>query len=652
MIAHTSMIVMKYVVKIYKFASQVRLLIVLGLIMCIIVITSNPFLNDYLNFDNSYFLSDNGSFNLFQNNREFWRPEIKISEIYPNCGLKYQCPDNTFPVHIYTGQDKDDQPKLCIQGKYLGGGGRGLNIAVIENKYLQLVSMQTFDLYSHNSSSLESWLTNSLQDGDIIIAFTFDEASKELSKKAKAILYNLGSGKIQDLQFRSQWYMISQKGITGFTPLENLTHAQNERWGEAIDERMCVPKKLEPLAISPDPLPRKNIAREQICATTPELVCEDFCNVLARHEPYSPSLLTNRSLIGNLVFSTPIIVVAGSLSSLAITLETLIYQPGIHSASVFVVYLADQTKVPQLSLIFGFRSILMNSTYGNTANDKMNFGLKFVHEAYPKKKYAIFIEEGLILSPDFLFYQAQVIPTLEKDSSILGASAWNPYGYKGVSGNYSWAYRVEDFPGLGFLIRMDVFVKSMMDNMKSCCSGSVFLGWTSVLQEYKDAHIIIPDISRVLKRPRDLYRPGVTDDELKIFTLPRVTNVKQTAYLERPQDLTEDRYFLHMAGLVQSSITFHLTDDDLKLCEDGSNIAIKIMLTELKNKIFSVYYQENSCTSNEKLKSYLKCFDIYVPQKYTPQNMYKKITRFTVNKNIVLLIEATSKFAKNKFRTQ
>lgn len=54
-----------------------------------------------------------------------------------------------------------------------------------------------------------------------------------------------GSGKIQDLQFRSQWYMISQKGINGFTSLEKLNFAKNDRWGEVIDERICVPRQSE-----------------------------------------------------------------------------------------------------------------------------------------------------------------------------------------------------------------------------------------------------------------------------------------------------------------------------------------------------------------------------------------------------------------------
>lgn len=52
---------------------------------------------------------------------------------------------------------------------------------------------------------------------------------------------------------------------------------------------------------------------------------------IAQHEAIYPALLTNRSLIGNPVYSTPLIVVGGSsLDTLSLTLQTLIHQPGIH----------------------------------------------------------------------------------------------------------------------------------------------------------------------------------------------------------------------------------------------------------------------------------------------------------------------------------
>lgn len=66
-----------------------------------------------------------------------------------------------------------------------------------------------------------------------------------LCSTSRLFFVDSGSGKIQDLQFRSQWYMISQKGINGFTALERLTFAKNDHWGDVIDERICVPKESE-----------------------------------------------------------------------------------------------------------------------------------------------------------------------------------------------------------------------------------------------------------------------------------------------------------------------------------------------------------------------------------------------------------------------
>lgn len=67
-----------------------------------------------------------------------------------------------------------------------------MNAAIVDSVHFQVVAVQNFDLYSQNSTSLELWLTNQVLENDIIIAFTFDEASKELSRKAKTSLYKLG----------------------------------------------------------------------------------------------------------------------------------------------------------------------------------------------------------------------------------------------------------------------------------------------------------------------------------------------------------------------------------------------------------------------------------------------------------------------------
>lgn len=56
------------------------------------------------------------------------------------------------------------------------------------------------------------------------------------------------------------------------------------------------------------------------------------------------------------------------------------------------------------------------------------FGLRLVKKRFPNKKYAIVLDEGLILSPDFLFYMAQLVFLFQKDDSIFAISAWNSNG--------------------------------------------------------------------------------------------------------------------------------------------------------------------------------------------------------------------------------
>ena len=41
----------------------------------------------------------------------------KVGIELPNCGIKDGCGLNSFPVHLYTGRENKDGPKICIGGK-------------------------------------------------------------------------------------------------------------------------------------------------------------------------------------------------------------------------------------------------------------------------------------------------------------------------------------------------------------------------------------------------------------------------------------------------------------------------------------------------------------------------------------------------------
>jgi len=40
----------------------------------------------------------------------------KPSSEYPNCGAKKSCTDDEFSVHLYTGTQNKDPPKICVDG--------------------------------------------------------------------------------------------------------------------------------------------------------------------------------------------------------------------------------------------------------------------------------------------------------------------------------------------------------------------------------------------------------------------------------------------------------------------------------------------------------------------------------------------------------
>ncbi len=57
---------------------------------------------------------------------------------------------------------------------------------------MKAVVARRFDTYAKDSSDLEQFLTREVAAGDILVAITFDEASRNLSPAARNLLADLG----------------------------------------------------------------------------------------------------------------------------------------------------------------------------------------------------------------------------------------------------------------------------------------------------------------------------------------------------------------------------------------------------------------------------------------------------------------------------
>ncbi|CAL1131159.1 unnamed protein product [Cladocopium goreaui] len=74
-----------------------------------------------------------------------------------------------------------------------------------------------------------------------------------------------------------------------------------------------------------------------------------------------------------------------------------------------------------------------------------------------KFEFAIFIENDLVLAPDFLWYFRITAPLLEHDPSIWCVSSWNDNGFSEIASDERKLFRTDYFPGLGWMIRNDTW---------------------------------------------------------------------------------------------------------------------------------------------------------------------------------------------------
>ncbi|KAG7161330.1 O-linked-mannose beta-1-2-N-acetylglucosaminyltransferase 1-like 22 [Homarus americanus] len=473
---------------------------------------------------------------------------MQIGEILPNCGVNYVCPHDHFPVHVYSGKSKDDMPKICVSGKYviqkdINNGGRGMNLVVVDSYRMKPVNARRFDTYAMDSSEMELFLMRSSQ--------------------------------VQNLQFRGQWYMISQRGMKGFSPYEILKASKGGLWSP-IDEHLCVPHQLKGRIIMPDPKVMQNNARTKFCEQHSYI--SDFCSVDQRNMPLKPAMLTNRQLVGSAMFMTPIMVVAGmSLSSLTLSLETLLSQPGIQPRYVVVVYNPELIKdVAQLCQLFGFNA---KATSVKEYHRIMAVVFETAHALFPGSSYVTVLEEGLLLAPDFMAYTASVLPLLY-DPTILAVSAWNPNGFPNVSSRPDIVYRVEDFPGQAFTIRMATYIKELKPNMKQCCN----------------------------KRNADT--------------------------------LTAERYENRLMELLNSSHAHmvKLSKEAVVKCATTESFSNLKLVFDDKQAVYVVPYKELDLTGYGGMKLLCRCFGLFYEEHSTPRGLHRGMLRFSMKGNDIIFL--------------
>ncbi|VDM60163.1 unnamed protein product [Angiostrongylus costaricensis] len=350
---------------------------------------------------------------------------VHLGAEWEGCGIPEKCGFDEIPMHFFTGEHKDDWPRLCVGGRMvldrgLNGAGRGLNLVSIEPKTGRVSSVAHFDTYQDESTALEQWLDN-LPLGEVLAVVSFDEASNMLSDMAKQIFYEMGSSMIQRLKFRASWE------LAAYSPFEDLNIPSGNSWAKPIKTSICLPKKLDSwrgrasdVYLRPHNLPRRHFCLKHDRHG-------DFCSESSVDNPIRPRALLDPKRKGDPVFNMPIVLAAGlSTDSLRICLESLMEQEGLNTQMVVVVYDKEYPENAELSSLFHVKSLPVNSTNGY--NSLLLSAVSAAFYLFPTSPAVAVIEEDVRLSSDWLFYLSQTLPVLLEDKTIDVVQTFNPNG--------------------------------------------------------------------------------------------------------------------------------------------------------------------------------------------------------------------------------
>lgn len=88
---------------------------------------------------------------------------------------------------------------------------------------------------------------------------------------------------------------------------------------------------------------------------------------MKKYEDISPAPLVGQNLVGNIVFSIPVAVIMSEstenmeqVDSFAMTLESLIHQPGIDPNNIYVFYNGSSVIITEIVEAFKFHLMALN----------------------------------------------------------------------------------------------------------------------------------------------------------------------------------------------------------------------------------------------------------------------------------------------------
>jgi len=160
-----------------------------------------------------------------------------------------KCASNEFNFKLISGAANVIGPSICfndtiLMKNSLNNVDRGMNVAVVDGKTGHLDKIGVFDLYSEDSEKLKTFL-NKVDDQNIVLIASYDDAATRLDDEARKLLESYGSKKASSLAFRDNWIFMGGKKVA--TPKEGYegNNKETNKYGDfpgAITIEGCVPR--------------------------------------------------------------------------------------------------------------------------------------------------------------------------------------------------------------------------------------------------------------------------------------------------------------------------------------------------------------------------------------------------------------------------
>ncbi|CAJ1352197.1 unnamed protein product [Effrenium voratum] len=180
-------------------------------------------------------------------------------------------------------------------------------------------------------------------------------------------------------------------------------------------------------------------------------------------------------------------------------------------------------------------------------------------KVFTKQNYdfAIFVEEDLVLAPDFLAFFRSSAWLLAEDPSIWCVSAWNDAGFAFAVSDQCRLFRSTYFPGLGFMLRREAWLSLRRQWPSAPTMGWDY--WMRVAFRQADKECIVPEVPR----SRHGSKSGssiVTDKQVQFFESMALAQLRSSCSSEGPCNhfgnvdyILQDNYEAWMMKAAQSA---------------------------------------------------------------------------------------------------